>query len=172
MTIKLAAAMLAAACASLPVVAQAQDAITARTLIDRAEINDLLMRYYNNFGAGGQSFASFYADDAELVLGTKSFKGKEGIESAYARPANAPPTPQRNSFSFNVLPTNLLFVVHGDTATARLTFTEVVIDKQGDAPRILTQGREFDHFVKVKGQWRISKRQILGANQVPDGWKE
>jgi hypothetical protein len=147
--------------------------LTAATLVDRAEIEDLLTRYYNNFGkSGGQSFGKFYTDDAEMVLGETSYKGRAAIEGAYKGLANAD-IPQRKSFSFNILMTNPLIVVHGTTATARLLFTEVVVDKQGDAPRLLTQGKEFDTLVKTKGEWRIAKRQILGANQGPPaGWAE
>jgi hypothetical protein len=147
--------------------------ITAETLVDRASVLDLLTRYYNNFGkAGGESFGTFYSDDAEMVLGKTSYKGRAAIEGAYKALAGAD-IPQRKSFSFNVLMTNPLIVVHGNTATARLIFTEIVIDKEGDAPRVLTQGKEFDNFVKVGGEWRIAKRQILGANQgAPADWKD
>jgi len=44
--------------------------------------------------------------------------------------------------------------------------------KQGEAPRILTQGPEFDNLIKRGGRWLIAKRQILGANGVPDGWPD
>ena len=143
--------------------------LTARSAIDRAEIENLLSRYYWNFGnSGSESFASFYTSDAELVLGKNTYKGTAGIESAYKGvPQDAP---ARKSYSFNVLMSNPLIVVHGDTATAQLVFTEIVIDKQGDPPRILTQGREFDHLVRQHGQWRISKRQIMGAADKPADW--
>ena len=147
--------------------AQAQE-MTARAAIDHAQIEDLLSRYYWNFGGGSESFTSFYTSDAELVLGPKTYKGTAGIESAYAGvPKDAP---QRKSYSFNVLMSNPLIVVHGDTATAQLVFTEIVIDKQGDPPRILTQGREFDHLVRQNGEWLISKRQIMGAADKPADW--
>jgi len=145
----------------------------AATLVDRAQIQDLLTRYYYNFGkSGGESFGAFYTDDAEMVLGKTRYKGRAAIEGAYKGLANAD-IPQRKSFSFNVLMTNPLIVVHGATASARLIFTEVIIDKQGDAPRILTQGKEFDDLVKTKGEWRIARRQILGADQGPPAdWHE
>ncbi len=159
------AGALAALCLSGAAHAQA---LTAQAVVDRAEIEDLLGRYYWNFGGGGEAFGSFYAPDAEMVLGKNSYKGAEAIEGAYkAVPADAP---QRKSFSLNILPTNILIRVHGNTAMAQLVFTETVVDKQGDAPRILTQGREFDHLVKLKGRWLISKREILGPNAKPDDW--
>jgi hypothetical protein len=153
-----------------PAIAQTID---AASLVDRAQIQDLLTRYYYNFGkAGGGSFGKFYTDDAEMILGKASYKGRAAIEGAYKGLANAD-IPQRKSFSFNILMTNPLIVVHGATATARLIFTEIVIDKAGDAPRILTQGKEFDNLVKVNGEWRIARRQILGAEQgAPADWTE
>lgn len=152
-----------------PAMAAEDGHLTAKSAVDRAEIEDLLARYYWNFGNNNSdSFAGFYTSDAELVLGKNSYKGQAGIESAYKGvPADVP---QRKSYSFNVLPGNLLIVVHGDTATVQLVFTEVIIDKQGDPPRILTQGREFDHFVKRNGEWRILKRQIMGAADKPADW--
>jgi len=149
------------------------EAVTSDALLDRAQIEDLLTRYYYNFGKERrESFGNFYSDDAEMILGTTSYKGRLAIEGAYKALANAD-IPQRKSFSFNILMTNTLIVVHGSTATARLIFTEVVTDKQGETPRILTQGKEFDNLVKVNGQWRIAKRQILGAEATPPpGWTE
>ena len=143
-------------------------AAAAQQLADRAEIEDLLTRYYWNFGGGGDSFGQFYAPDGEMVLGTKSYKGLDAIAGAYkAVPQDAP---QRKSYSLNILMSNLLVDVHGATATAQLVFTETVKDTQEAAPRILTQGREFDHLVKLKGQWRISKREILGPADKPADW--
>lgn len=142
---------------------------TAQALADRAQIEDLLTRYYNHFGGGiGSRVAEFYASDGEMVLGERSYKGIDAIKGAYAAvPADAP---QRKSFALNILINNMTVKVNGDTATARLVFTETVIDKQGDAPRLLIQGREFDHLVKRDGRWLIAKRQVIGPKGTPDGW--
>jgi SnoaL-like domain len=146
--------------------------ITARTLVDRAQIQDLITHYYYNFGKESpESFSDFYADDAELILGTTHFKGKDGIAKAYApRPGGGGPA--HNAYAFNVTISNPLITVHGDTATSQLIFTEFLMDKQGDVPHIRTQGREYATFVKVKGQWRYKTRQIEGGTKPPDGWKE
>ena len=87
---------------------------------------------------------------------------------------NADKIPQsgHTNFVVNILINNMLVTVHGQTATARLVFTETITEKQGDAPKILTQGREFDNLVKRGGKWLIAKRQIMGANGMPDGWQE
>ena len=144
---------------------------TAQELADRAAIETLITSYYNNFGGGVESrIAEYYAEDGEMVLGQNHYRGIEAIKGAYAAvPADAP---QRRSFALNILISNLLVTVHGDTATARLVFTETTTEKQGDAPKILTQGREFDTLVKRNGRWWFMSRQIMGANGVPEGWRD
>lgn len=149
----------------------AQVGYTPQALADRAAISDLLTRYYNNFGGGVEDkIGEFYAEDGEMILGPTHYKGIAAIKGAYAAvPANAP---QKSAFALNILISNMLVSVHGDSATARLVFTETITDKQGEAPKILTQGREFDHLVKRKGRWLIASRQIMGANGVPEGWPD
>jgi hypothetical protein len=145
--------------------------VTAKTLVDRAQIQDLITRYYYNFGKeNAQSFPDFYADDAELILGDTHFKGKDGIAKAYSRSGGE--SPMSKAYSFNVTISNPLIVVHGDTASSQLMFTEYLIDKQGEAPHIRTQGREYSTFVKVDGKWRYKTRQIKGGTEAPAGWKE
>jgi hypothetical protein len=153
---------------SLPTV-RAQD-ITTSALRDRAQIQDLITRYYYNFGRSSpESFSDFYADGAELILGTTRFKGKDGIAKAYSRTGRGGPPPKR--YSFNVTISNPLIVVHGDTATSQLIYTEFVIEKQGDAPRVTSQGREYATFVKVNGRWLYKTREIKGGNEPPADWK-
>jgi uncharacterized protein (TIGR02246 family) len=144
---------------------------SAQALADRAQIEDLITRYYWNFGKDTEDkIAQFYAPDGEMILGTKSYKGIEAIKGAYeAVPADAP---QKSAFALNILIGNMLVSVHGDSATARLVFTETLTEKQGETPKILTQGREFDHLVKRDGKWLIEKRQIMGANGMPEGWED
>ena len=73
------------ALASAPA-ARAQDKMTAQSLIDRQMILDQITRYYYNFGkVDRQAEESFYAEDGELILGTRHYKGKEGIKQAYNR---------------------------------------------------------------------------------------
>ena len=151
--------------------ASAQAGRTAQTAIDRAEIQDVLTRYYYNFGkAEGNSFTTYYTDDAELVLGPSRYKGKDAIAGAYKAIGAGPTNPAANRFSFNVIMTNPLIVVHGDTATAQLIFTEIVMDTATAPPRLLTQGREYDNLVKANGTWRFTRRQIVAGTTPPAGW--
>src|ERR1700730_15014961 len=108
--------------------ARAEDKMTAQSLIDRQLILDQITRYYYNFGkVDRQSEESFYAEDGELILGTRHYKGKEGIKQAYNRapavpPAEAAPAagavpaaaaqPSKRT-AFNVTIDNPLIIVHG-----------------------------------------------------------
>jgi ketosteroid isomerase-like protein len=149
---------------------RAQD-VTAQTLVDRAQIADLITRYYYNFGnENPDTFPSFYADDAELILGDTHYKGRDGIAKAYRGAGEN--SEIQHAYSFNVTISNPLIVVHGNTATAELIFTEFLMEKQGDTPRVRTQGREYSTFAKVNGQWRYKTRQIKGGTEPPEGWKE
>ena len=148
--------------------------VNAETLVDRLQIQDLITRYYNNFGReNAENFADFYAEDAELILGERHFKGRDGIMQAYGRAPGQPPRPPPPPrYSFIVAVDNPLIVVHGETATAQLVYTEYVIEKQGDEVKVITQGKEYSTFVKVDGRWRYKTRQIRGGTELPEGWKE
>jgi SnoaL-like domain len=150
--------------------------VTSKTVVDRLQIQDLITRYYKNFGReNAENFADFYAEGAELILGERHYKGKDGILEAYGRgPAKEgqPPRPPRPArYSFIVTISNPLIVVNGNSASAELVFTEFEIEKQGEAPKVTVQGKEYARFTKVKGIWRYAVRQIKGGTEPPEGWK-
>ena len=165
------------ALASAPA-ARAEDKLTAQSLIDRQLILDQITRYYYNFGkVDRQSEESFYAEDGELILGTRHYKGKEGIKQAYNRAPETPPAaaaaaPPRERTAFNVAIENPLIIVHGDTATSQVIFTEYRQEKLGDPMKMTTQGKEYATWVKVTGQWLYKTRQIASGSNPPEGWKE
>ena len=172
-----------------PPATHAEDKMTAQSLIDRQLILDQITRYYYNFGkADRQSEESFYAEDGELILGTRPYKGREGIKQAYNRAPAAPATasaapaagaapaaaaaPPRERTAFNVTIDNPLIIVHGDTATSQVIFTEYRQEKVGDPMKMTTQGKEYATWVKVKDQWLYKTRQIASGSNPPEGWKE
>jgi hypothetical protein len=178
------AAALVLCCVALAsaLAAPAEDKMTAQSLIDRQLILDQITRYYYNFGkAERQSEESFYAEDGELILGTRHYKGREGIKQAYNRTPAAPPAaaapaapaaPPRERTAFNVTIDNPLIIVHGDTATSQVIFTEYRQEKAGDPMKMTTQGKEYATWVKVNGQWLYKTRQIASGSNPPEGWKE
>jgi hypothetical protein len=169
--------------------ARAEDKMTVQSLMDRQLILDQITRYYYNFGkVDRQAEESFYAEDGELILGTRHYKGKEGIKQAYNRAPAAPPAgastpaagaapapaaaPPRERTAFNVAIENPLIIVHGDTATSQVIFTEYRQEKVGDPMKFTTQGKEYATWIKVNGQWLYKTRQIASGSNPPEGWKE
>jgi hypothetical protein len=175
--------------------ALAEEKVTAQSLIDRQMILDQITRYYYNFGRATKTpEASFYAEDGVLILGSAApRKGREAIAGAYGgRPpappagavpaagapaAGAPPAAPavpRERTPFNVTVDNPLIIVHGDTATSEVVFTEYRTQQVDGKPKLVftTQGKEFATWAKVKGQWLYKSRQITGDSSPPEGWKE
>ena len=168
----------------------AEDTMTVQSLIDRQLILDQITRYYYNFGKETKApESSFYAEDGALILGTRRYEGREAIQSAYgggarpapaageapardaAPPAGAAPPAPRERIPFNMTVDNALIVVHGDTATSQVIYTEYRPEKKGGPVRMTVQGKEFATWVKVKGQW-LYKARYVGLSEPPAGWKE
>jgi hypothetical protein len=148
-----------------PAFASAQE-ITPETLVERQKIQDLITSYYYNFGGTPESFANFFVQDGELIVIGRSFKGREAIARAYTFPGGEAP----KNFSFNSLISNLLIKVEGDTATAKLVWTENVVQKERDPVQQPFQGREYSTFVKVAGKWMYRTRELKGGTEAPEGW--
>lgn len=146
-------------------IAQAEE-ITLETLIDRQKVQDLITRYYFNFGGTPESFANFYVENGELILIGQSYKGRAAITKAYTFPDSESP----KNFSFNSLISNLLITVKGDTARAQLVWTENVMQKERGQIDLKAQGREYSTFVKKNGKWMYLTREIKGGTEPPEGW--
>jgi hypothetical protein len=90
--------------------ARAQN-LTPEILVQRAEILDQITRFYYNIrSTDPHSFTEFFTEDGELILGTRSLRGKEAIASAYVR---EPDNFNASAFSFNILVGNPLITVNG-----------------------------------------------------------
>ena len=139
---------------------QAAPKTTAATLLDRIQIEDLVVEYYSQLGgAKTASFGDEYTDDAELVLGTRVVKGRDEIKKMYA--GIRPPDPSKPRPHMNVLVSNPNITVTGNTAHGEFIYTGVIAVAPDKAPEVHEQGREVDEFVKVKGEWKIKRRQII-----------
>ncbi len=130
---------------------------TLATLLDRAQIEDLLVDYYGGLGAGRHDFGSYYADDGVLDVNSTVVQGKKAIEDLYKKAAQEPPAQKG---TFRMLLTNLKIVVNGATATADLLWTGVNSETVKSVPQFIEQGREHDELVKLGGKWLFKKRVI------------
>jgi hypothetical protein len=148
-------------------IAQPEDK-TLETLVDRQKVQDLITSYYFNFGGTPESFANFYVENGELYLPGRNFKGKEAIAEAYTFPESEGP----RNFSFNSIISNVLITVKGDTARAKLVWTENVMQEERGEILLRAQGREYSTFVKKDGKWMYLTRIIKGGTEPPDGWTD
>jgi len=151
--------------------------VTREPLLDRIEIEDLLVRYYVDLSSGeGHDLAEYFTEDAVLDVNGMISTGREEIEKLYNRvgdgqteSAEIETEPQSK---VHMLLNNPVIDVTGDTATAWVIWTGVMNDDIKQPPRFLEQGREYTELVKVDGRWFIQKRYISADSGLPAIWDE
>jgi hypothetical protein len=141
-----------------------QPSLTVNTLIDRAQIEDLLVDYYSHLGAAGGDFGNFYVTDGILDVNGLVAKGQQAIEELYRQVRQRTP---RRPGTFRMLLTNPRIVVTGDAATADVIWTGVNSASVKSLPQILEQGREHDELVKRNGRWYFKQRVITTDGGLP-----
>lgn len=155
------AAMLASAALTLGLAgapAQAeQPAATLQTLLDKVQIQDMLVDYYGRLGHGDSEFGSFYLQDGVLDVNGIRAQGEKSIDDLYRKIAAGSP---RHEGTSHMLLTNSKIVVNGDTATADMIWTGINSPTPESIPRFFEQGREHDELVKRDGHWYFKLRVI------------
>jgi SnoaL-like domain len=134
--------------------------MTPSTLIDRAQIEDMLVDYYEALGAGSTHFDSYYTDDAVVDVNGIVKQGKGPIDDLYK-------TIPKSKGTVHVLLTNPKILIDGDSATADVIWTEVYSETHGALPQIVEQGREHDELVKRAGRWYLKKRVVTNDGGLP-----
>jgi hypothetical protein len=153
------AAFAVALVAAPPALAQ-HHSITLSTLIDRAQIEDMLIDYYEALSAGSTHFDSYYTDDASVDVNGIVKHGKGPIDDLYK-------TIPKSKGTVHVLLTNPKIVVDGNSATADVIWTEVYSETHTALPQIVEQGREHDELVKQGGRWYLKKRVVTNDGGLP-----
>ena len=157
---------------ALPVAGDPPVITTQETLLDRIQIEDMLLAYYHGFESDeAHDWAAFYADDAVLDINGMRAEGKKEIQALYDNYAEISPEEDVPG-KVHVLMTNPRIIVTGDTATAHLIYTETINDTVYLAPRLIEQGREDTWFKKVNGRWLITKRLITQDGGLPPAYME
>ncbi len=139
-------------------------ATTLNTLLDKAQIEDMLVDYYSQLGGGGRDFGSFYVEDGVLDVNGLTAQGKKGIEDLYKKVGEGTP---RRPGTFRMLLTNLKIIVNGTAATADVIWTGVNSETVKAAPQLIEQGREHDELVKRNGRWYFKRRIITADGGMP-----
>jgi ketosteroid isomerase-like protein len=155
-----------------PISAIAEDKITTQeTLLDRIQIEDLLIRYYVDLTSGsGHDLAQYYAEDAVLDVNGMISNGREAIQKLYEGVGNGEAA--NLGGRVHMLLNNPIISVDGDTAKAWVIWTGIMNDDIKKPPRFLEQGREYDELVKRNGRWYIKKRYITADSGLPAMWED
>ena len=138
-------------------------------LLDRIEIEDMIVRYYVDMGAGKhQDLGMYYTEDGILDVNSMVAKGRTEIEKMYTGAGDS----GEAAFSgkMHMLLNNAIIDVDGDTATAWFIWTGVLNYDLTKPPRFQEQGREYDKLVKIDGHWFIKERYITADSSLPDMW--
>ena len=141
-------------------------------LADRIAIEDMMTRYYGNFGKtdAAEDFASFYTQDAEFDVNGIVSQGPEAIAAFYTDTGDDDEAPARQG-TFHMMISNPIIDVNGDTATAQFFWTGVMNGTVEGRPELWEQGREYDQLVKVDGEWRVKKRVVIADSGLPERYK-
>ena len=151
---------------SLTTPAAAQQ-VTMQTLLDRIQIEDLLVRYYYDLSMSkAHEMSEYFTEDAMLDVDGTIANGRAQIEKLYGGgPARDASTPRPRN---HMLLTNPVIEIKGDRAQAHVLWTGVTNTGVGETPSLYEQGREDTELVKVDGKWLISKRYISSDSGLPD----
>ena len=137
---------------------------TQVNLLDRVQIEDLLVDYYQPLGGGKQEdLASFFVADGVIDVNGRVYSGHKGIAQAYKDAGSANNGNATFKGKFTMLMNNPRIEIHGNTATADVVWTGIVSTTPKDQPHFAEQGKEHDDLVKVKGEWMITKRIITST---------
>jgi len=144
--------------------------VTAETLLDRIQIEDILTRYYYDLSrSNAHELSEYFTEDALLDIDGTIVKGHAEIAKLYQRPEpdpNAPPA--EPSGRGHMLLTNPIIEINGDTAIAHVIWTGVMNYGIGKLPNIFEQGREDTELVKQDGKWLIKRRYITADGRMPN----
>src|ERR1700742_1523087 len=82
----LGAALLGGIAPMEPAVAE-QPATTLQTLLDKQQIQDMLVDYYTHLGKGNSDFGSYYLPDGVIDVNGLKGQGEAGISEVYKKVA-------------------------------------------------------------------------------------
>ena len=137
-----------------------QPAATLQTLLDKQQIQDMLVDYYTNLGKGKSDFGSYYLPDGVINVNGLKGQGEAAIADVYKKVGAG--TPKRAGV-FRMLLTNVSIVINGTTATADTLWTGLISPTISGPPEFVEQGTEKDDLVKVNGHW-LFKLRIITSN--------
>ena len=137
-----------------------QPATTLQTLLDKQQIQDMLVDYYAHLGKGENDFGAYYLPDGTIDVNGLKGQGEAAIKDVYKKIGAG--TPKRPGV-FRMLLTNVSIVVNGNTAKAETLWTGINSPTIEGVPKFAEQGTERDDLVKVNGHW-LFKLRVITSN--------
>ena len=154
---------------SAPAIAE-DKIVTQETLLDRIQIEDMLIRYYVDISSGsGHNLSQNFTEDAVFDVNGMISKGREAIAKMYGG------LDEENAHVGNrlhMLLNNPIISVDGDTATVWAIWSGVLNEDISKPPVMVDQGREYSELVKREGRWYFKKRYITSDSNLPPVWKD
>ena len=155
----------------VPLPAIAEDKIaTQDTLLDRIQIEDMLIRYYVDISSGsGHELSQNFTEDAVFDVNGMVSEGREAIAKMYGGldEENAH-VGSRLHMPLN----NPIISVNGNTATVWAIWSGILNEDISKPPVMADQGREYSELVKRDGRWYFKKRYITSDSNLPSVWKD
>jgi len=137
-----------------------QPATNLQTLLDKQQIQDMLVDYYAHLGKGENDFGAYYLPDGTIDVNGLKGQGEAAIKEVYKKISAG--TPKRAGV-FRMLLTNVLIVVNGNTARAETLWTGINSANIEAPPTFVEQGTEKDDLMKVNGHW-LFKLRVITSN--------
>ena len=144
--------------------------VTKETLLDRIQIEDMLIRYYVDISSGsGHKLAQYFTEDAVFDVNGMIAKGREAIGKMYGG------LDEENAHvgsRLHMLLNNPIISVDGNTATVWAIWSGVLNADINKPPVLVDQGREYSELVKRDGRWYYKMRYITSDSNLPPVWKD
>jgi hypothetical protein len=137
-----------------------QPAVTMQTLLDKQQIQDMLVDYYTNLGKGNSDFGAYYLPDGVINVNGLTGQGEAAIAEVYKKVGAGTP---KHAGVFRMLLTNVSIKINGNAATADTLWTGINSPTISGPPEFVEQGTEKDQLVKVNGHW-LFKLRIITSN--------
>ncbi len=144
-----------------PLLAAAANAPSTSELLDRAAIQNLVVKYTIALDTlDADLYASVFTEDAEFTFGGNTYKGRDAIRKIVTGLQERRKAQTDAPKSYHVLSNTYVEFVNGREAHHR-SYWQTITGPSSGPFNVGGMGRYEDTLVKRDGQWLIQKRQII-----------
>lgn len=131
-------------------------------MLDREEIRTLRLHYSALLdGNAADRMGEVFTEDAEVVVTVGAMKGLEEIKTSLRDAYQTFDTRKAGHFPFvHAIANHEITLTGPDTATGSCYLLDFVTDRAGAQHPFLLLGRYMDDYVRVNGDWRISRSEL------------